>query len=425
MKQLFFIISFLVHCLPVNSQKFTLSDCINYAYTRRIELQKQNAAQHYHDKNYTYSKYAFLPSFGNQANFQFNDGKQNQLTQSNTIELTFEFVLFNGFQIFNALKQSKLLSDRNKTYIEKMRNDIRLEVSEIYFSLLLTQENREIIQNSIESAEKQIVTITESVKAGRTSSIDLMEMQAQIEKEYGNMIATNSQFLQNLTRLKKAMNYTEKDTIIISAISTEFLFPDVIEDSEKLFLSAILTLPEFRLAKQDSIFGDYDIKRVKGQYAPYVSLFGNLSSQYQKLSMFQNNNFLKQIEDNFVKAIGVSLVVPIYNRHQIKKQQLEKEQQLSDIVLNNRQLYGDIYFETERITNEVKQSRAKIQSLEKRLKYYQQIYAMRIEQYNHGVLSITELLIAENNARNAASELAYEKYNFLYNKTLIAFYCGK
>jgi hypothetical protein len=47
------------------------------------------------------------------------------------------------------------------------------------------------------------------------------------------------------------------------------------------------------------------------------------------------------------------------------------------------------------------------------------------EQYNHGVLSITDLLIAENNARNAASELAYEKYNLLYNKTLIYFYCGR
>jgi outer membrane protein TolC len=77
------------------------------------------------------------------------------------------------------------------------------------------------------------------------------------------------------------------------------------------------------------------------------------------------------------------------------------------------------------MSNEVKQSRAKIQSLEKRLNYYRKIQAIRLEQYNHGILSITDLLIAENNARYAASELAYEKYNLLYNTTLIEFYCGK
>jgi outer membrane protein len=135
-------------CLSANSQIFTLNDCINYAYAHRVELQKQEAAQNYYNKNYTYSKYSFLPSLSSQANFQFNDGTQNKLTQSGTVELASELILFNGFQTFNALKQSKLLSDRNKTYTEKICNDIRLEISEIYFSLLLAQENSGILQNS-------------------------------------------------------------------------------------------------------------------------------------------------------------------------------------------------------------------------------------------------------------------------------------
>jgi outer membrane protein len=423
-KKNLFIIAFLFEYFFIQAQTYSLFDCINYAYNHRIELQKQETAQNYYYQHYKYSKYGLLPSLNMQTDFQNSYNRENRLAQSGVAELTGKLILFDGFQTFNSLKQSKLLTERNKTYTEKIRNDIRMEITEIYFGILLAMENSKIFQNSIESTKKQIIKISESVKAGRISNIDLLEMQAQSEKERSSLIATNKQFGQHIIRLKRAMNYNEKDTFIISSAPMDYLLFDDRTNLENLFLSAISTLPEFQLAKQDSLFAVYDIKRIKGQYAPYLTLFGNLSSQYQKLPSFENKKILTQMEDNWTKTMGISFVIPIYNRHEIKKQQLEKEKQLSDILLDNGQLHHDVYFEIEKINHEIMQSQKNIQSLEKRLEYYRQIHTMRMEQYHHGVLSITDLLIAENNARNAESELAYEKYNLLYNKVLIYFYCG-
>ena len=39
------------------------------------------------------------------------------------------------------------------------------------------------------------------------------------------------------------------------------------------------------------------------------------------------------------------------------------------------------------------------------------VYEMRREQYRYGTLSIADLLIAENNMRNAEIELIYAKYS--------------
>ena len=50
---------------------------------------------------------------------------------------------------------------------------------------------------------------------------------------------------------------------------------------------------------------------------------------------------------------------------------------------------------------------------------------MRREQYRHGVLSIVDLLIAENNMRNTEIELVYQRYNLQYNLTLVEFYSKK
>ena len=53
------------------------------------------------------------------------------------------------------------------------------------------------------------------------------------------------------------------------------------------------------------------------------------------------------------------------------------------------------------------------------------VYEMRREQYRYGTLSIADLLIAENNMRNAEIEWLYAKYSLQYNMALVEFYSGK
>ncbi|MDR0682424.1 MAG: hypothetical protein LBG15_11350 [Dysgonamonadaceae bacterium] len=67
------------------------------------------------------------------------------------------------------------------------------------------------------------------------------------------------------------------------------------------------------------------------------------------------------MKNNLMKTVGFSLIIPVYNQHEIKKQVLKKERQLSDILLANNQLYKDVYFEIEKLCQEVRQSRKNIQ----------------------------------------------------------------
>ncbi len=125
-KQILFLI-FTFGTIFSYSQTYTLADCINYAYAHRTELQKQESAQSYYNKDYSYSKLGLLPSVSGKSNYQLSYDRKNELTQSATTELASELILFNGFQLFNSIKQSALLKDRNKTYTEKIRNDIKLK----------------------------------------------------------------------------------------------------------------------------------------------------------------------------------------------------------------------------------------------------------------------------------------------------------
>ena len=428
MKRALFFFIFLPVYTFAFAQTFSLSDCINYAHTHRIELQKQQTADTYYNKNHRYSIYGALPSVSGTVNYPFTSDR-HQSMRPGVVELSSELVLFNGFQTINDIRQSKLLTARNRSQTDKIRNDIQLEITEIYYSLLLARENIKIFENSIQSAEQQISLISQSVQAGRTSNIDLLEMQAQLEKERSNRIAAVRQYERDFIRLKRAMNYQspsnlpEGEAFLLATPFTEASPLGRFGGAEDLFLSAISTLPEFRLARQDSLFAVYDLRKVKGQYAPYLSLSGSLSSQYQRAG--ESGSFINQLENNFLRIAGVSLTIPIYSRHQIRRQQIGKERQLSDILLDNKQLYQDVYFEIERLYQEIVQNQENLQAAERRRDYSKQIYEMRREQYRYGTLSITDLLIAENNMRNAEIEWLYAKYSLQYNMALVEFYSGK
>ncbi len=89
------------------------------------------------------------------------------------------------------------------------------------------------------------------------------------------------------------------------------------------------------------------------------------------------------------------------------------------------QLYQDIYFEIEQLCNTTVRCQENYSTIEKRLEYCSEIYEMRKEQFQHGVLSITDYLIAENKRKNVELLLTYEKYYLLMNLKLIDHYLGK
>ncbi len=148
-------------------------------------------------------------------------------------------------------------------------------------------------------------------------------MQAQLEKEKSNRISLVKQYESDFIRLKKAMNYTAPPNLPqgkeLSIVASSEL--PVLTDVESLSEGKLRwSLPEFQLARQDSIFAIYDLKRVKGQYLPYLSLYGSFATQYQRCPKMQNDKFGHQFDDNFTKTVGISLSIPIYNRHEIRRQ---------------------------------------------------------------------------------------------------------
>jgi outer membrane protein len=404
----------------------------------RVELKKQENQQSYYQNNYQYSKYELLPSVNSRMDFNFTEKKsydQNEggyrfkNNENGQWNISANLVLFNGFQTINKIKQSKTLIARNNTYTQSIKNNIKLEVIQAYYSLLMAQENIIITKQAIEVTNQQIAYIQIAVDGGKTSEIDLLEVKAQLEKEKSYYISSIKELEISQIKLKKSINYTDTNSFEIRSVLLENSISKTI-NADSIYFLAINQLPEFKMATYDSLYWQYAIKQIKAQYMPYLTGNASVATSYNRRaidfsdinSTYRANN---QLENNLNNNIGLSLIIPIYSKHKTKIQQLEKEKQLQEVNLDEEQLYIDIYFEIEQLCKETQRQQEKIKTIEKRLEYYTTIYSMRAEQYKQGVLSINDLLIADTNKKKTELNLSYEKYTLLYKLKIIDFYSGK
>jgi outer membrane protein len=404
----------------------------------RVELKKQENQQSYYQNNYQYSKYELLPSVNSRMDFNFTEKKsydQNEggyrfkNNENGQWNISANLVLFNGFQTINKIKQSKTLIARNNTYTQSIKNNIKLEVIQAYYSLLMAQENIIITKQAIEVTNQQIAYIQIAVDGGKTSEIDLLEVKAQLEKEKSYYISSIKELEISQIKLKKSINYTDTNSFEIRSVFLENLVSKSL-NTDSIYFLAINQLPEFKMATYDSLYWQYAIKQIKAQYMPYLTGNASVATSYNRRaidfsdinSTYRANN---QLENNLNNNIGLSLIIPIYSKHKTKIQQLEKEKQLQEVNLDEEQLYIDIYFEIEQLCKETQRQQEKIKTIEKRLEYYTTIYSMRAEQYKQGVLSINDLLIADTNKKKTELNLSYEKYTLLYKLKIIDFYSGK
>jgi len=435
----FQILFFILFLKSLYSQNMTLENCIENAFMNRVELKKQENQQSYYQNNYQYSKYELLPSVNSRMDFNFtgkksydqNEGgyrfKNNENGQWN---ISANLVLFNGFQTINKIKQSKTLIARNNTYTQSIKNNIKLEVIQAYYSLLMAQENIIIItKQAIEVTNQQIAYIQIAVDGGKTSEIGLLEVKAQLEKEKSYYISSIKELEVSQIKLKKSINYTDTNSFEIRSVFLKNLISKTL-NADSIYFLAINQLPEFKMATYDSLYWQYAIKQIKAQYMPYLTGNASVATSYNRRaidfsdinSTYRANN---QLENNLNNNIGLSLIIPIYSKHKTKIQQLEKEKQLQEVNLDKEQLYIDIYFEIDQLCKETQRQQEKIKTIEKRLEYYTTIYSMRAEQYKQGVLSINDLLIADTNKKKTELNLSYEKYTLLYKLKIIDFYSGK
>ena len=224
MKTLFFV--FFISVLTVNAQgpvpakTWSLEECIDYALKNNLQIKQSQLNTELAKSDLLQSQGNFLPSINANASHSYNIGRTidrytNTFANSQVLSQQFgvsgELTLFSGFQNINTLRQSRYDYLASKFDVDKMRNDISLNIASAYLQVLYSMDAVEIATNQMGLTTRQVERTAKLVDAGSTAKGTLLDIQAQLASEELNLTTAQNQRDIALLSLAQLLNLPTAD----------------------------------------------------------------------------------------------------------------------------------------------------------------------------------------------------------------------
>ena len=429
---------YLFTLLPLEAQprQWSLRECSDYAVTHNIGIKQQENQCRQQELNLSTARNARLPDLSGSVgqNFSFGRGltAENTYSNTNTSSTSFSLVtsipLFTGFQIPNQIKLNQLNLEATTADLEKAKNDIRMQVAQVYVQILYDMEIADVAHRQIEIDSVQVERLQAFVKNGKAAEAELSQQKATLANS--RLTATQADnntrlAILSLTQLLELPTpddfaIVRPDVSDISGLSSlSGLTPDMI------YAEALGIKPEI-LSQQLRLKGsEHNIKIAQAANYPTLSLSGGIGTNYYTTSGFPSDAFGTQLKNNFSQYVGLNLNVPIFNRFQtrnnVRNARIEQENQQLQLDNTKKTLYKEIqqvYYNAQNAQSKEKSSEQAVQSSKDAFRLMQ-------AKYENGKATITEFNEAKNNYLKSESDLVQARYENLYQQALIEFYRGK
>ena len=178
-------------------KRWTLQECIEYAWNNNLQL-RQNALQiEQADINVLQNKAQALPSVSASANHTYNTGRRidpftNQFADQRVLSQNFSVSsgvnLFAGLSNWNAIRAAGFSLKSVQLRQEQIKNDVALQVTNAFLSVLLAQELEKIAENQFDITQKQTERAKLLFENGQSAEGIYLQAQATLQNESLNKI---------------------------------------------------------------------------------------------------------------------------------------------------------------------------------------------------------------------------------------------
>ena len=185
-----------------------LRQFIVQAYKNRAELEQQLVQREIGEQDRRIAMAGIIPRWDFQANYGFDDDFDNGLGAlvNYSFETRLTWRLFDGGRAFAGARAAERRIDQANIKFANLRNEIRFEVEESFYSWIANKEN-------ICSTEQNVVTREESLRlarlrfqAGVGTQTDVINAQRDLSQARGNFLQAVIQYNQSLNALQRSVS---------------------------------------------------------------------------------------------------------------------------------------------------------------------------------------------------------------------------
>ncbi len=413
-----------------SSKIWSLEDCIAYALDNNITVKDVVINKNIAEVDYNTAKSSRLPNLFGSASQNFSNGNTidpitsdfvSDQIHSTNLALSSSMTVYQGNQINNQIQQNKLLFEQSIFQEEVEKNNIVLNILEVYLQSLYSKENITIAENNFKASEKEVLRAEARLAAGTIALSDLTEAQSQAATNKYNIITAKNEYEQYIIELKQLLELPPLETIEIETIDDNIDLINLELNKTTVYKNALDFLPEIQASNLNIEANKKEYNIAKGGYLPTLSLTGSIGSGYTSVN---DNTFSDQFNVNFNQRIGVSLSVPIFNRNATKAAVKTATLNIEKAELQKEAVEKEIFKKVETAYQNALSAQEQVLASEASKEAAEQSYKLAQKKYELGDLSTTDLVISQNTYTGAQQNYLQAKYlNILYHQ-LLQFYQG-
>jgi outer membrane protein len=467
-KSAFFGIFFLASS-SFAQQLWTLEQCVAHALTKNVSVQNTELDVRLAEINQTGAKAAFLPSVNGSANHSWNVGLnqnittgllQNQTTQFSSVALQANVDIYRGLEKQYSLRRSNLALHASRYQLQKMKDDISLNVINAYLQIVFNKENLRVQEQQFDYDKKQYERTKNLVDVGSVPKGDLLDISATVAKDEQNVITAQNNLLISkisLTQLLQLEDF-ENFEIVDQGYYSNQESSILLENASAIAQRAKETRAEIKIAESNIELAKRDLKISRSRFQPSLTAYYNFntraaySDRVVGYSPNVNNPFSvigtvqgsgenviapnvspilggpldvwKQFDNNKGHSYGLSLSIPIFNglstRNNVERSKVAVKRAELSYELETQNLEKKVYT----AYADTKAALKAYEAAEQTLSFREQSFEYARERYEVGLLNVFDYTQVQTLYVNAQSEALRTKYDYIFKTKILEFYFG-
>ena len=435
-----FLLSF-VSFVAFSQKKWSLQECVNYAVENNLQVIQNTLNTKTQDNSLQIAKRQYLPSVSGNINNNASFGQGRDVfgttnrndNFSNSASVGADILVYNNGRLEKNIRKTEFEVEASKFDLERIKNDISLQIAQQYLSVLLNREITKISESALENADRLYKRAKITTEVGTTPQTVLAEAEAALAREKQNVKTAEINTNRSLFALAMLLQLPDYKNFDIQEVPVNTMLDAPLFTAENIIAKAYENQPQVKAAESRIKSAEAQTEVTKTAFWPTVTANAGLGSSYFYLispakdlngNSIQQSQFFTQYKDNFGQQLGLSANIPIFNKG-ITKLQVEQSKINEDIAKTT------LLQEKQQVLQNVQQAQFDAES-----NYEAYLAATEAEKsaklaldfaeksFAAGRSTVYDLNGARNNFANAQGSVAQAKYNYLFSMKLLNFYAG-
>ena len=435
MKYKLLVIALLIGYTTIGQNKiWTLQECVKHALENNISIKRGENTLLINEQDIKGAKGNFLPSVNASLSQGLSFGQSelfpgsfvNRTSTSTNVGVNVNQTIFNGFRNTYLYKQSQLNLETNKLELDRIRDDLSLNVANSYLNILFNKERLETAKAQYDFSSKQLDQVKNLVDAGVQPRANIFDAEATLSSDAQSVTVAQNNYNLSLLSLSQLLQVPFEGfnvhIIEVDSPSAELMYNDI----APILNYAVENRNEIKVAKKNIENSELNTEISKSGFLPSVSAsYGFGSNVFYTNLATTEESFFNQLNDNKGHSFNLNVSFPIFSRFQNKTAVAKSKIREANSKLDLDQAKLTLESNIQRAFTDAHAALKTYTASQKSLESQELAFGNSQERYNLGSMNAFELEQARIRLINAESSLINAKYDFVFKTKVLDFYLGK